>query len=116
MERKGQTRLDPLAGENLCHMAKLNHGTFLVVITQYDENGIYMHTSKNATGATKSAGRKMSVCCFHKKIRLLEGTTNGDRKRTLPYVFTVLTGTRPNLSRQLASAARVPSEYKQNID
>jgi hypothetical protein len=32
-----------------------NHGTFLVVITQFDENSIYMHTSKNATGATKSA-------------------------------------------------------------
>ena len=41
LERKEQTSLDPLAGENLCHIAKLNHWTFLVVITQYDENSIY---------------------------------------------------------------------------
>ncbi|CDQ82686.1 unnamed protein product [Oncorhynchus mykiss] len=37
--------------------------------------------------------RKKNVSCFHRKIRLLEGATNGDRKMTFPYVFTVQTGT-----------------------
>lgn len=96
-------------------MAKLNHGTFLVVITQYDENGIYMHTSKNATGATKSAEEKCQFAASTRRLGYLreQQTVIGKVHYRMSLLCRQVLGL-TSLDGWLLQ--QIPSEYKQNID